>query len=260
MKRLALFAVGALALPLVSQSAILQIDMSGWAGSYVGNNVPVSGGTSWNVVPNANDQLSLAAVWDDGSALGSIAFDQGRTTGGDADTVIDWNSQPAGDYQNGSGTGGIWDETIMRDWVYTSGNDTYAARISGLSAGTYGVYALVGEPSSPTRTYTISIGVGTSTSPIVDETDARLVSALLDDDSNDDSVHDSSSWIVGKTYVYQEVTITDASDYLTILTDSNDAYSSLSGLQISQIPEPATLGLIAVFGGCILFVRRLFML
>ncbi|MDF7825986.1 PEP-CTERM sorting domain-containing protein [Pontiellaceae bacterium B12227] len=48
---------------------------------------------------------------------------------------------------------------------------------------------------------------------------------------------------------------------LTItLTDNAYKHAAVSQLSLTAIPEPATLGLVAAFGGAVLFIRRRFML
>ena len=52
----------------------------------------------------------------------------------------------------------------------------------------------------------------------------------------------------------------EANNGLRFWSDEGDSGNSAPELDMQTIPEPATLGLIAVMGGAILFIRRRFMI
>lgn len=77
-----------------------------------------------------------------------------------------------------------------------------------------------------------------------------------------DSASDATSYTEGQEYVVFSGVSADASGNIEITWAGVDgySYSAFDGMQVNVIPEPATLGLVAVFGGSVLVIRRRFMM
>lgn len=86
-----------------------------------------------------------------------------------------------------------------------------------------------------------------------------VTAAVLDDLANDVGPSSGSSF---RMQLNDDVllTPTDALDYITFRDYSDTAGANAPELILETIPEPATIGLVALFGGSILFIRRHFMM
>ncbi len=98
-------------------------------------------------------------------------------------------------------------------------------------------------------------GVGTGTGSITG------AASLNNRDPSDFSGETSGDYIIGTftadaaTQSFETYGTSDGG-----ATWTNSSRAQLNGLQIRAIPEPATLGLVAAFGGAVLFIRRRFMI
>lgn len=202
----------------VNAQGVIQIDCHNGSGSYTGSESPghAAGdvtGTTWNMV--TGDSSSL--VYADGSAATGVSVDFGE--GGGA--TINW-----GVTQLTSGVGsstGIYNTDLMLDWFYADGNDNLGARVTGLSAGDYRVYALTREGDQLTRTYDVTIGLNISNpgdAGAVETTGVGVASG-------------SATWVDGENYAVTDVTVTGPGDWVTIIVDPiSSQYGTLQGLQI----------------------------
>jgi MYXO-CTERM domain-containing protein len=173
--------------------------------------------TSWNAVTG---DTSSGLLYADGSAATGVEIDFGRSSGG---TTIDWGLAGAPWSYDGSTILPIYDTDLMRDWMYSSGNNNLAARVRGLPAGSYSVVALVREPNELDRTYNVNLGVNLNdtgdTTPLA-ITDATGV----------------TTWTPGKNFARAVVTSSGPSDWITAIVDpTNAGYSTLEGLQIAPV-------------------------
>ncbi|MEI6893006.1 MAG: hypothetical protein V5783_12685 [Pontiella sp.] len=57
-------------------------------------------------------------------------------------------------------------------------------------------------------------------------------------------------------YMIGTFTANEAFQAISLVTSASDETGQMAAMQIRAIPEPGTLGLIAIFGGVILFIRR----
>ncbi|HUT35013.1 MAG TPA: PEP-CTERM sorting domain-containing protein [Planctomycetota bacterium] len=220
-----------LAIAALAAAAPIQFDMSDNDGSYSGTVSPghafgdvLNTETTWNTL--WADQGS-GLVYADTSAATGVAFDAGR-----GQPAINWGNAYTAEYAV-TGGGGIYGTSLMQDWVYTSGDNNLGARVSGLEAGDYRVYALVrewsgGSPPGPERTYDVKIGVNIDrldqpTSYPIRMTDATGVTA----------------WTPTKNYAVAQVTTTGPSDQVSIIVDPTSAsYGTLQGFQIVKMAAP----------------------
>ena len=69
-------------------------------------------------------------------------------------------------------------------------------------------------------------------------------------------IETGSSWVEGSDTALGNYWTLETSGDLSIAITKNIGRASISGLVIEQIPEPATFGMLAVFGGGIFFIRR----
>lgn len=239
----------------LSASAVdIQLDF-GNQGEYSGINSPSqsvgelsTGDSHWNSYTRFTANNQSVAVAADGTLLSGVTIDFGddyRDSG-----LINWSD-------NWPGTGGttptdsdLNTTALTSDWMYVNPGRMGGVRIQGLETGTYYVYAFGHEPSNLKRTMNVSTGVNASTLAQCDETNFLGNASGL------------TEWTAGKNYVMNTITITDTSDWLTVLIsdpDSGTQHKSLNGLQIvsaTAVPEPATVGLFALCGGLLLFKRR----
>ncbi len=244
-----LSAVALLGVVFASGTAVLagsiQIDFSDKIGSYTGFESPgfaagdfTASETTWNMV---DADLSSGLLYSDGTAATGIQVDLGQ--GGGA--TVDWAT---GLSEASSGTVGttIYDTDLMRDWVYSANNNNLGARVSGLPAGDYRVYALVREPNQLGRLYDVSIGVNIDTL-------GALPTAIAD-------AAGVTTWTDGMNFTVADVTTTSDGDWISIIVDPTNAnWGTLEGLQIVPItiPEPGSLGLLTLaVMGFVPFVRR----
>ena len=217
----------------------IQFDVSDNVGSYTGYESPgyaagdfTTAETTWNMTEG---DVSSGLKYADGTDATTVTFDTGQ--GGGA--TVNWSSTPPTS-QTGAG-GGIYATSLMRDWHYTSGNNNLGARVNGLPAGEYRVYALVREPSELGRLYDVSIGVNIDT---IGASPTAITNAT-----------GVTTWTVGKNYAVADLTTTASTDWLSIIVDpTNNQYGTLEGVQIVQIPEPMTMALLAL--GLPVMIRR----
>ena len=236
--------IGGFLLAASSSAATLQIDFSDNTGSYSGSQSPghaagdVSG-TTWNT---AVGDVASGLLWDDGTAAAGLQVDVG---GGPPTTTIDWdlNLNESSD----SATIPFYDTSLMRDWHYTSGNANLGARVNGLDAGIYRVYALIRESNQLARTYEAAIGVNVNA-----WSDAGVVEVTPITDASG-----ATTWTDGQNYASTDVTVSGPSDWVTVVVDPiNAQWGTLEGLQIVAIPEPSSAVLFGLAGLALCGVRR----
>ncbi|MEP4078378.1 LamG-like jellyroll fold domain-containing protein [Haloferula sp.] len=202
----------------VHAQGILQIDCHNVGATYTGSESPghAAGdvvGTTWNTVTGDSSNL----LYDDNSPATGVEVDFGE--GGGA--TINWG---AGQLTANNGSlAGIYNTDLMRDWFFSNGNDNLGARVRGLSAGDYRVYALTREGSELLRTYDVTIGVDISNPGDAGAEETTVVGAASG----------STTWIDGENFAVTDVTVTGPGDWITIIVDPTNAqWGALQGLQI----------------------------
>jgi len=209
-----------------AQAATIQFDFSDDVGSYTGSQSPghLAGdvtGTTWNL---AVGDVGSGLTWDDGTPAIGVQLDVGNGS-----PNIDWGGG-LGEYSIGTTGVAIYDTDLMRDWHYSSGNANLGARVSGLAAGDYRVYALVREGNQLARTYDVAVGVNINAlgdPGVVETTPISDASGI-------------TTWVDGRNFAATDVTVSGTSDWVTVIVDpTNEQWGTLEGLQIvSSGPPP----------------------
>lgn len=232
---------------------VLQLDF-GNAGTYVGNLAPAGvSDTIWNGVPNGDVFSGL--VYGDGSAATGISVELGAavTPGNAINFLTDDARSDAGNIED-QGVA-IYDTDLTDDWVFDSSNADLGARITGLAAGVYDVYAVTREPNQLTRTYDVGIGTfAAADANNISSGSAQLTTTAVGDATG------ATAFIAGQNFAVTRVTITDSTDFIGIVVDpTNERFATLGAVQIVgvAVPEPSSLALLSIGGlGFILRRRR----
>jgi hypothetical protein len=146
----------------------------------------------------------------------------------------------------GDGTDGICGQLVV---LAGGGGEALDFTISGLAAGETVRVGMVTVLNDDTRARMDIPSIG-----LTDGTDTLYVTDLPNLSSSEDTT--------GPGWVFFD--IDSDGDYTVLMPDGSAAdgfaHTSLGGVTFDTIPEPATLGLVAAFGGAILFIRRRLML
>ncbi len=128
----------------------------------------------------------------------------------------------------------------------SGGNNILTQTISGLSAGTFDLSYDLGK---------VTFGAGTLTAQVEVFDGANDTAASLYDVTTD---VDSLANVTWNSLSATSLANTGSDLFVRIsLVDSNaNGQLAIDNVSIDQIPEPATLGMVAIFGGSILFIRR----
>jgi len=212
----------------LASAVTLQIDF-GNQGVYTGTNAPAGiSDTVWNGAGNSD--ISSGLIYGNGDAATGVTLDIGK--GG---PLINWASDANNTSTHVTNPGGLYDTTLMSDWIFTNSNANLGIRVQGLAPGDYEVYAIVRERSELDRTYDVGIGVGNTSS-----IGALSVTSIGATTGN-------TNWIDGENYADELVTVSSASDYITVIIDpTSAAYGTISGLQIVSVPEPSSVALLGL--------------
>ncbi len=211
----------------------IQFDMSQQRGNYLGAASPghlmsefKSGEKYWN---GAGVDLGAGSLfWANGAPAPGVTFDVGKTTDGVGTGNVDWGQ--ATSCARTDGGSGVYAGFLMRDWIFSDGNNSLAVRVNGLPYGDYKVLALVREPDAPGRTYDVSLGVNINYAGAPGAVQKSI------------AVTGSSTWVVGENYVDATLTVPSVNDYVTVIVrPTNAAWGSLQGLQIVNVTGQGTL-------------------
>lgn len=219
----AIAAFGVLAMSGAARAAAINFDIDrDGNNTYSGVGVAPDTGTTWNSVPVTQNGTGYVII---GDSLDS----QGNSTG--VSLSVD---------RDGGGTMKIFDSTannpipsdLMRDYGYWSG---WTAALSGLNAGAYDVYVYgVNNDANSGSTWTLDASNGGAS--------GTMTGASRDV---------FSSGAEGVSYVKLAATV-DGSGALTFSGGDN-----FNGFQIiSAVPEPASLGLLGLCAGGLVWGRR----
>ena len=226
----------------VQADTVLQLDFGGpgGLGAYDGNNAPAGiTETVWNEVLTNQTNPTGGLVFADGSAATGVTVETGEGVG-----AIDWSVPIDRGRANdalgtGDGTLGIYDTALTGDWFFGVNNENLGVRVSGLAPGVYDVYSINREPTEPTRTYDVGIGVADTTNFT-----GLAVTSLAGQATN------ATAFVDGHNFATERVTVTSTADFITVIVDpTNAAFGTISGLQIvAVIPEPSSFAIILGLG------------
>ncbi|MEX0653457.1 MAG: PEP-CTERM sorting domain-containing protein [Phycisphaeraceae bacterium] len=268
----ALASTAALSLASAANAAILfDFGSVDGAGAYsvdatanpdLGGPAGLTGTVHWNSVYGADsDSVSDVAsglVDSSNAALTGVSLDLG--TG--SDTSINWASQPKARVGWGAGgrsSTGVFANDTFRDFIANeSSESTIGLRISGLDAGTYDVWVIsrmtyTNNDDITNDDYDIYVGAGgTSTAPNSLSTDS------IQQYSRNNASANTDTWAEGDGFTWVKLQATvDGSNDLLVFSEStyNNQNGLINAVQVSLVPEPASLALMGL-GSMLMFVRR----
>jgi len=209
-------------------------------------------GTTWNNVPDGGTFGSLVDV-NGVSVVGVTATVAGAKS---STSLGDWSGKPLGDTSWGWACSdeGVQSTTLMQDEITMQGAGEHDAtlvgfRITGLDPGTYTVFVMGATVYAENRVRDVKIGVGDASLSLYGD-----FVPSFEGSTGVGGRQNEPAWAEGQNYVWTTVTTTDKSDYIVVMV--HGPYAAFSGIQIIQeVPEPATMSLLAL-GGLALLRRR----
>lgn len=245
---LAVVAVFAMAGALQAQT--LQLDANAGA-VYAGTNGPaqadgVAAGGTWNGF--TGDVAAGGLAWDDGTTADGVSLAVNTTATG-------------GEMNDGSLKNAMTEDYLK---IVDFGNEAAAIEVtlSGLDAGLYDVYVIPGfnwKNNGPDDYYAYANAGANS---------ADVTGAVVAHNYNATNLESWSTAVADANYGKISVTL-EAGDDLVVwtrtfeddgagnpATDEAIFAQSLSGIQVYQVPEPATMSLLALGGIGVLLRRR----
>jgi hypothetical protein len=149
----------------------------------------------------------------------------------------------------------FYDSALMKDMFFNQFNEpdtgVIAFRVSGLAPGQYDVFAIAANDySAASKARTYNVRIGANLNALAD--DAPEVVGPITGAS-------ASAWVQGAdgNYGRSTVTINSTSDWITIFsTQPASGNAILNGVQIAAVPEPTTLGVLALGAGLAATRRR----
>jgi len=219
-----------------------------WQGDAAAQPAASYSGTDGFSTTAANQQLAPSADFTDSGVdfqkLGSVSI-------GDTDFTGTVSAQSVAQLR-ADAMALVWTDT------YTIGyNDGGFSQTGFASAGTYGYANDGGSPASASWTFSnLASGEYEVSASWVGDFNRSLVSPFTLSDGGGLVEVDQRN---NSTSVLGTVTVTDG-EFVVSLTDdaSTDpgTFVIADSVSLTVIPEPATLGMVAVFGASILFIRR----
>jgi hypothetical protein len=219
--------------------------------AYTGADAPghedgLATGTTWNAITG---DTASGLLDEDGNPVVGVALDFGTGvvssidyTGAVQALTVDHAAYPH------------WNDALGQDHLVRNGDDpAIALAVTGLAPGTYDFYltGFRGDGSTNAgRDYDVRYRL--STAPVTDfssDTGATLTTLNNDDPANVDN------WIPGDNYITDRFTVTAAGEDLYLYSNSAGFIGVMSSLEIIEVPEPASVGLLAA-GLTLLLPRR----
>lgn len=193
-------------------------------------------------VPNSTDTWAVTTPIN--AAMVSVAWSSGGMYG-----VIGADDTPDqglyGVYLDDGGTGPM---------VTVSGLSAWLATVPGATGYKVDFYRNSDASNNTFAELNIYAGTGTG---------GTQLESLAAELAAGDGTYPTGTGSTTGSRLKQSATGTFTADVVTFHTDRNlggGSRAGLSGFKITTIPEPATLGMLAVFGGGILFIRRRLMM
>ncbi|VGO20482.1 hypothetical protein SCARR_02545 [Pontiella sulfatireligans] len=222
------------------------------------------GNTDW-----AGDRVGWSYQWNPtGAAIGTASGYSALTFSGTVNSLVDATAATS-DYTNSHNTA-LATDTETGFWNPNS-TDTAGTGIEWILGGADAVNSTDGLAHYAILGYTIQSGDLAAGNEITTTFDGFISNSGQGGEIlvfiNDTQVHSDSG--TGNTLDVTEVSLGTVSEGDTIYfaargLDSADTRNLqriyMATYQLSAIPEPATLGMLAAFGGGILFIRRRFMM
>jgi hypothetical protein len=205
-------------------------------------------GTHWNLI--AADKLT--GIVDDAGTSTTLAVNLGRESSGTSNT-IDFNSDTFNNRSLGTQYNlGIYAGNA-KSATYTDADISIGARLSGLAAGSYNVFT-TGRNTNNFGAGTYYFRVAAISSSTGSTYDFSSLPQLAEATSSDKTAS-NATWEAGIDYVKGQVTLTAGQDLLIIGDGATDNRGFFNTIEITAVPEPASLSLLAL-GGLTLLRRR----
>lgn len=228
---LSLALAGAFALAMVVDASVISVNFAesaGHANQQMG--AATTAGLAGYVHDNWNNTAGASGT------LGSLVDTDGATT----TASVTWNSAGVwGDADaNTDATAGVGDAQLARGYLDDGnpGNQVATWTVTGIGYANYDVVLYLSTDTNGDTYLPFDVN-GTSNSVT----------------ASPKSQYTSPNWDGSNTIIISGLT---GDLTVTGLNRDGGNRGSVGGFQIVQVPEPATLGMVALFGGGILFIRR----
>lgn len=150
----------------------------------------------------------------------SVTLKMGIDNGGTG--TVDYGVNPN---QSAGGGGGVFNNGLWENWIFTRNNDNLFVRLEGLLAGEYDVYALVREPNQLGRTYDAYLGTDAGSS--ADDEIGDLTSIGVGTNANDQSSLDEL-----EDFFTSTITLNSGDALVLAIDPTNEQFATLEGMQI----------------------------
>jgi hypothetical protein len=212
----------------------LQIDVGDRSGAYQGADSPAHHrgdlAAEQNTWSSVETDVRAGLRFADGSIAHRVSIDFGHQHNATGPVLwwLDPGDSESGIHSHEDEVAPLYDNVLMRDWMYTNDNNHLGVRVAGLPAGWYRVYAIVREGNALDRTYDVAIGVD------LDGFTPATTTSLGE-------ARDVAEWRANVNYATRDVEVRRESDRITILIDpTNESFATLQCLQIVAIEPPQT--------------------
>lgn len=212
-------------------------------------------GATWNTVGTAD--VAAGLLYADGSAATGVALNLGAVLNS---TTVTLGTQPgsSGALGSATNTGVYTDASVGKDgiWHGSGGQTTkLGVQVTGLAAGAYDIYVTARNTNTgtgqPSDVETIYVGTGAAGSNI-DTTSMSSETISFATTSNNVAV---GAWVDAENYFKFTVTLA-AGEALNVASGAGGARGFLNSIQVTLVPEPASLAMAALGGLLMLRPRR----
>ncbi len=185
---------------------------------------------NWNNAPNQNGSTSDIT----GPVAGTVVDDSNAATG----VTVNWSASKATWNANNSFTGG--DAKLMKGYLDSKGTNTVT--VSDIDYAAYHVYVYVGQDKVSTGSMSISNAATT----YYFTTQGNGASSFVEATATAPNDAATSNYMIFSNLTGASFTITEG---------SVDGTPGMFGMQIVEVPEPATMAMLAA-GGVVMLARR----